>query len=129
MFATTAGMKSKEGKKLPHRTAGCACAVVEECPVFVIVTQLCCKALSLFGCFFSGSVWFVGKTHQLLSKFSSGFVAVLFQDEITEVERLAEHIKENTLQLQHKIQVLKNQVEEDEKEARKVFLINTCVLL
>uniref|UniRef100_A0A8C3U1S8 Centromere protein Q n=1 Tax=Catharus ustulatus TaxID=91951 RepID=A0A8C3U1S8_CATUS len=50
------------------------------------------------------------------------------QDEITEVERLAEHIKENTLQLQHKIQVLKNQVEEDEKEARKVFLINTCVL-
>ncbi|NXQ39981.1 CENPQ protein, partial [Catharus fuscescens] len=46
------------------------------------------------------------------------------QDEITEVERLAEHIKENTLQLQHKIQVLKNQVEEDEKEARKVFQEN-----
>lgn len=54
---------------------------------------------------------------------------VWFQDEITEAERLAEHIKENTIQLQYKIQMLKNQLEDDEKEARKVFLINTCVLL
>lgn len=46
------------------------------------------------------------------------------QDEITEAERLAERIKENTTQLQYKIQVLKNQLEDDEKEARKVFQEN-----
>lgn len=51
------------------------------------------------------------------------------QEEITEAERSAERIEENIQQLQYKIQVLKNQLEEDEKNARKVFLINTCVLL
>ncbi|NXP20617.1 CENPQ protein, partial [Scytalopus superciliaris] len=43
------------------------------------------------------------------------------QEEITEAERSAKHIEETVQQLQYKIQVLKNQLEEDEKEARKVI--------
>ncbi|XP_051667737.1 centromere protein Q isoform X1 [Manacus candei] len=46
------------------------------------------------------------------------------QEEITEAERSAEHIEETVQQLQYKIQLLKNQLEEDEKEARKVFQEN-----
>ncbi|NWY38800.1 CENPQ protein, partial [Sylvia atricapilla] len=46
---------------------------------------------------------------------------VQLQEEITEAERSAERIQENIQQLQYKIQVLKNQLEEDEKDARKVF--------
>lgn len=46
------------------------------------------------------------------------------QEEITEAERSAERIEENIQQLQYKIQVLKNQLEEDEKNARKVFQEN-----
>ncbi|NXA90263.1 CENPQ protein, partial [Melanocharis versteri] len=49
---------------------------------------------------------------------------VQLQEEITEVERSAERIEESVQQLQYKIQVLKNQLEEDEKEARKVFQEN-----
>ncbi|NXI42465.1 CENPQ protein, partial [Galbula dea] len=49
---------------------------------------------------------------------------VQLQEEITEAERSAEHIEERTQQLQYKIQVLKNQLEEDEKKARKVFQEN-----
>ncbi|XP_041336831.1 centromere protein Q isoform X2 [Pyrgilauda ruficollis] len=49
---------------------------------------------------------------------------VQLQDEITEVVRSAERIEENIQQLQHKIQVLKNQLEKDEKDARKVFQEN-----
>lgn len=40
-----------------------------------------------------------------------------------------EHIEETTQQLQYKIQVLKNQLEEDEKKARKVFPIDAAALL
>ncbi|KAI1241312.1 hypothetical protein IHE44_0009790 [Lamprotornis superbus] len=46
------------------------------------------------------------------------------QEEITEAKRSAERIEENIQQLQYKIQVLKNQLEEDEKRARKVFQEN-----
>ncbi|XP_005044463.1 PREDICTED: centromere protein Q isoform X2 [Ficedula albicollis] len=46
------------------------------------------------------------------------------QEEITEAERSAERIDENVQQLQYKIQVLKNQLEKDEKEAKKVFQEN-----
>ncbi|NWW75677.1 CENPQ protein, partial [Climacteris rufus] len=46
---------------------------------------------------------------------------VQLQDEITAAERSAERIEENVQQLQYKIQVLKKQLEGDEKEARKVF--------
>ncbi|NXS03066.1 CENPQ protein, partial [Oxylabes madagascariensis] len=46
------------------------------------------------------------------------------QEEIAEAERSAERIDENIQQLQYKIQVLKNQLEEDEKDARKVFQEN-----
>ncbi|NWI50897.1 CENPQ protein, partial [Calyptomena viridis] len=46
------------------------------------------------------------------------------QEEIIEAERSAEHIEETVQQLQYKIQVLKNQLEEDEKEARKLFQEN-----
>ncbi|NXE35944.1 CENPQ protein, partial [Ptilorrhoa leucosticta] len=49
---------------------------------------------------------------------------VQLQDEITEAERLAEHIEEQKKQLQYKIQALKNQLEEDEKKKRKVFQEN-----
>ncbi|NWU88907.1 CENPQ protein, partial [Upupa epops] len=43
------------------------------------------------------------------------------QDEITAAERSAERIEETTQQLQYKIQLLKNEIEEDEKKASKVF--------
>ncbi|NWY66377.1 CENPQ protein, partial [Erithacus rubecula] len=46
------------------------------------------------------------------------------QDEITEAERSAERVEENVQQLQYKIQVLKNQLEKDENEAKKVFQEN-----
>ncbi|NXT84319.1 CENPQ protein, partial [Zapornia atra] len=46
------------------------------------------------------------------------------QEEINEAERSAERIEETLQQLQYKIQVLKNQLEEDEKKARKVFQEN-----
>ncbi|KAM7117423.1 centromere protein Q isoform 2-T2 [Ciconia maguari] len=49
---------------------------------------------------------------------------VQLQEEINEAERSAEHIEETIQQLQYKIQVLKNQLEEDEKKARKVFQEN-----
>ncbi|NXO39803.1 CENPQ protein, partial [Locustella ochotensis] len=49
---------------------------------------------------------------------------VELQEEITEAERSAERIEENIQQLQYKIQVLKTQLEEDEKNARKVFQEN-----
>ncbi|NWI95393.1 CENPQ protein, partial [Pitta sordida] len=51
------------------------------------------------------------------------FLAQL-QEEITEAERSAERIEETVQQLQYKIQVLKNQLEEDEKLARKLFQKN-----
>ncbi|NXS10661.1 CENPQ protein, partial [Neodrepanis coruscans] len=46
------------------------------------------------------------------------------QEEITEAERSAERIEETVQQLQYKIQVLKSQLEEDEKLARKLFQEN-----
>ncbi|XP_025911407.1 centromere protein Q isoform X1 [Apteryx rowi] len=46
---------------------------------------------------------------------------VQLQEEVNEAERSAEHIDETIQQLQYKIQVLRNQLEEDEKKARKVF--------
>ncbi|NXA83508.1 CENPQ protein, partial [Thryothorus ludovicianus] len=46
---------------------------------------------------------------------------VQLQEEITEAEQSAERIEENIQQLQYKIQVLKSQLEEDEKDAKKVF--------
>ncbi|KAF1410307.1 Centromere protein Q, partial [Spheniscus humboldti] len=49
---------------------------------------------------------------------------VQLQEEINEAERSAERIEETIQQLQYKIQVLKNQLEEDEKKARKVFQEN-----
>ncbi|XP_053792796.1 centromere protein Q isoform X3 [Vidua chalybeata] len=49
---------------------------------------------------------------------------VQLQEEITEAERSAERIEENIQQMQYKIQVLKNQLEKDEKDARKVFQEN-----
>ncbi|NXQ19932.1 CENPQ protein, partial [Peucedramus taeniatus] len=49
---------------------------------------------------------------------------VQLQEEITEAERSAERTDESIQQLQYKIQVLKNQLEEDEKDARKVFQEN-----
>lgn len=64
------------------------------------------------------------KSHHLQSKFRSGFVSILSQEEIKEAERSAERMEETTQQLQYKIQQLKNQLEEDEKKARKVFPID-----
>ncbi|NWX40315.1 CENPQ protein, partial [Steatornis caripensis] len=49
---------------------------------------------------------------------------VQLQEEINEAERSAERIKETIQQLQYKIPVLKNQLEEDEKKAKKVFQEN-----
>ncbi|NXC11106.1 CENPQ protein, partial [Orthonyx spaldingii] len=49
---------------------------------------------------------------------------VQLQEEITEAERSAERIEESVQQLQYKIQVLKNQLEGDEKDAKKVFQEN-----
>uniref|UniRef100_A0A8D2P082 Centromere protein Q n=1 Tax=Zosterops lateralis melanops TaxID=1220523 RepID=A0A8D2P082_ZOSLA len=54
---------------------------------------------------------------------------VQLQEEITEAERSAERLEENIQQLQYKIQVLKNQLEEDEKDARKVFQENSSETL
>ncbi|KAK2514820.1 Cenpq [Columba guinea] len=51
-------------------------------------------------------------------------ILVQLQEEIKEAERSAEHIEETTQQLQYKIQQLKNQLEEDEKKARKVFQVD-----
>ncbi|KFQ19798.1 Centromere protein Q, partial [Mesitornis unicolor] len=50
---------------------------------------------------------------------------VQLQEEINEAERSAERIEENILQLQYKIQVLKSQLEEDERKAGKVFQENS----
>ncbi|NXY48045.1 CENPQ protein, partial [Ceuthmochares aereus] len=50
---------------------------------------------------------------------------VKLQEEIIEAERSAECTEENIQQLQYKIQVLKDQLEEDEKKARKVFQENS----
>ncbi|NWI70841.1 CENPQ protein, partial [Todus mexicanus] len=49
---------------------------------------------------------------------------VQLQEEMNEAERSAQGIEETTRQLQYKIQVLKNQLEEDEEKARKVFQEN-----
>ncbi|NXG79627.1 CENPQ protein, partial [Baryphthengus martii] len=49
---------------------------------------------------------------------------VQLQEEITEAERSADRIEETTQQLQYKIQVLKNQLKEDEKNAKKIFQQN-----
>ncbi|XP_033368999.1 centromere protein Q isoform X2 [Parus major] len=49
---------------------------------------------------------------------------VQLQEEITEAEQSAERTEENMQQLKYKIQVLKNQLEEDEKDARKIFQEN-----
>ncbi|NXL86391.1 CENPQ protein, partial [Alectura lathami] len=46
---------------------------------------------------------------------------VQLQEEINEAERSAERTEETIMRLQHKIQVLKSQLEEAEKEAKKVF--------
>ncbi|XP_009864937.1 PREDICTED: centromere protein Q [Apaloderma vittatum] len=46
------------------------------------------------------------------------------QEEITEAVRSADRIEETIQQLQYKIQVLKNQLEEEEKKARKVLQEN-----
>ncbi|XP_030345304.1 centromere protein Q isoform X2 [Strigops habroptila] len=49
---------------------------------------------------------------------------VQLQEEINEAKQLADCSEENIQQLQYKIQVLKNQLEEDEKKAKKVFQEN-----
>ncbi|XP_053917580.1 centromere protein Q isoform X2 [Cuculus canorus] len=49
---------------------------------------------------------------------------VKLQEEITEAERSAERTEETIQQLQYKIQVLKDELEEDEKKARKVYQEN-----
>ncbi|XP_030902455.2 centromere protein Q isoform X2 [Melopsittacus undulatus] len=49
---------------------------------------------------------------------------VRLQEEINEAKQSAGRREENILQLQNKIQVLKNQLEEDEKKAKKVFQEN-----
>ncbi|KAM6139128.1 centromere protein Q isoform 2-T2 [Phoenicopterus ruber ruber] len=49
---------------------------------------------------------------------------VQLQEEINEAGRSAERIEETIQQLQYKIQVLKNQLEEEEKKAQKVFQEN-----
>ncbi|NXT02200.1 CENPQ protein, partial [Jacana jacana] len=49
---------------------------------------------------------------------------VQLQEEITEAEQSAEQTKAAIQQLQSKIQVLRNQLEEEEKKARKVFQEN-----
>ncbi|NXN31452.1 CENPQ protein, partial [Nycticryphes semicollaris] len=46
---------------------------------------------------------------------------VQLQEDINEAERSAERTKETIQQLQYKIQVLKYQLEEEEKKAKKVF--------
>ncbi|NWW44028.1 CENPQ protein, partial [Pedionomus torquatus] len=54
---------------------------------------------------------------------------VQLQEEITEAERSAEHTEQAIQQLQQKIQVLKNQLEEEEKKAKKVFQENGSAAL
>ncbi|XP_010294316.1 PREDICTED: centromere protein Q [Phaethon lepturus] len=49
---------------------------------------------------------------------------VQLQEEINEAKRSAERIEDTIQQLQYKIHMLKNQLEEDEKKARKVFQEN-----
>ncbi|XP_074009788.1 centromere protein Q [Numenius arquata] len=49
---------------------------------------------------------------------------VQLQEEINEAERSAERTEEDIQQLQYKIQVLKSQLEEDERKAKKVFREN-----
>ncbi|NXS61253.1 CENPQ protein, partial [Brachypteracias leptosomus] len=51
------------------------------------------------------------------------------QEEIKEAERSAERIEETTQQLQYKIQVLKNQLEEDERKAKKILQENNTETL
>nr|XP_021150078.1 centromere protein Q isoform X1 [Columba livia] len=51
-------------------------------------------------------------------------ILVQLKEEIKEAERSAEHIEETTQQLQYKIQQLKNELEEDEKKARKIFQVD-----
>ncbi|NXD22139.1 CENPQ protein, partial [Spelaeornis formosus] len=46
------------------------------------------------------------------------------QDEITEAERSTERIEENIQQLKYKIEVLKNQLKEEEENAKKGFQEN-----
>ncbi|KAM6081719.1 centromere protein Q isoform 2-T2 [Chlamydotis macqueenii] len=50
---------------------------------------------------------------------------VQLQEEINEVERSADRNEETIQQLQYKIQLLKNQLEEDEKKAKKIFQENS----
>ncbi|XP_040453073.1 centromere protein Q isoform X2 [Falco naumanni] len=50
---------------------------------------------------------------------------IQLQEEINAAERSAEHTKETISDLEYKIQVLKNQLEEDEKKARKIFQENS----
>ncbi|KAM4679977.1 centromere protein Q isoform 4-T5 [Amazona ochrocephala] len=49
---------------------------------------------------------------------------VRLQEEINEAKQSADRREENIQQLQYKIQVLKNELEEDEKKAKKVFQEN-----
>ncbi|NXK71932.1 CENPQ protein, partial [Amazona guildingii] len=49
---------------------------------------------------------------------------VRLQEEINEAKQSADRREENIQQLQYKIQVLKNELEEDEKKAKKIFLEN-----
>ncbi|NXW89476.1 CENPQ protein, partial [Alopecoenas beccarii] len=49
---------------------------------------------------------------------------VQLQEEIKEAERSAERVEETTQQLQYKIQLLKNQLEEEERKARKIFQVD-----
>ncbi|XP_065488178.1 centromere protein Q isoform X2 [Caloenas nicobarica] len=49
---------------------------------------------------------------------------IQLQEEIKEAEQSAERMEETTQQLQYKIQLLKNQLEEDEKKARKIFQVD-----
>ncbi|NXQ63883.1 CENPQ protein, partial [Anthoscopus minutus] len=49
---------------------------------------------------------------------------VELQEGITEAEQSMERIEENIQQLRYKIQVLKNQMEKDEKDAKKIFQEN-----
>ncbi|NXW43560.1 CENPQ protein, partial [Nyctiprogne leucopyga] len=49
---------------------------------------------------------------------------VQLQEEINEAQHSAERVEGSIQQLQYKIQMLKNQLEEDEKKARKVFQEN-----
>ncbi|OPJ73689.1 centromere protein Q isoform B [Patagioenas fasciata monilis] len=56
-------------------------------------------------------------------------ILVQLQEEIKEAERSAERIEETTQQLQYKIQQLKNELEEDEKKARKIFQVDSSGVL